>query len=124
MDRERIRRLVHVLLDEEELEVIQEMLERQPEATRKALARWLQALATPMTFGKYGRRGLLLGEVYLVDEPYLRWLVKEFGGASEPRLVQAARFLLEQGRSPLRWLGARRAASRYVSGPYGHLIKH
>ena len=124
MDRARIQRLVHLLLDDEEFEIIREMLEERPEATREALARWLQALATPMTFGKYGRRGLLLGEVYLVDEPYLRWLVKEFGGKSEPPLVQAARFLLEQGRSPLRWLGARRVASRYVSGPYGHLIKH
>ncbi len=124
MDRERIRRIVHMLLDDEEVEAIQEMLERQPEATREALARWLQALAMPMTFGKYGRRGLLLGEVYLVDEPYLRWLVKEFGGESEPPLVQAARFLLEQGRSPLRWLGARRAAGRYVNGRYGYLVQH
>ncbi len=124
MDRARIRRLVHMLLDDEEMNAIRELLERQPEAAREALTRWLQALATPMTFGKYGRRGLLLGEVYLVDEPYLRWLVQELGETSGAPLVRAARFLLEQGRSPLRRSGVRRTASRYVDGPYSHLIQH
>ncbi len=103
---ERIRRLVHLLLDGATREQIREFLERKPETTRAQLAEWLMALAMPMTFGKYGRQGLLLGEVYLVDEPYLRWMVKEFGareyGVVESPLVAAAKLLLQRGRNPLR----------------------
>jgi len=54
---ERIRRLVHLLLDGATREQIREFLERKPETTRAQLVEWLTALAMPMTFGKYGRQG-------------------------------------------------------------------
>ena len=103
MDRKtRVKRVVHALLDDEQWEAVKEFLERRPEETRQSLAEWLRALATPMTFGKYGRMGLLLGEVYLVDRAYLQWMVKEFKDTGDP-VVMAARQLLRKGEEPLRW---------------------
>lgn len=93
---ERLKKVVRLLLDDEER--IRERLQHDPEGTRELLVEWLEALATPVTFGRF--RGMLLGEVYVVAEPYIRWLVEQ---GDESPLVERARLLLKRGRDPLRW---------------------